>query len=310
MSARVVLVIDDNPTTRKVVRLTLGVEGFDVVEASGGIEALAAVARKQPDLVLQDLLLPDMDGFDLIVRLRALPEMASVPIVAFSGFLSRLESGRAAAVGFTDFLAKPVEPSRLLQVIRTYLPETAAAPPIGSCKRVLLVDDDPIQLKIGTLQLRTLGFTVETAMDGVEALEAVRRSAFDAVLSDVLMPRMDGFRLCSEIRRDGALAGLPVILTSSNYVEQADRVLAKRMGASAFVVRRPDLTDAVAAVRNAIAAPRDATPPQDHATPAEHHHRVLRQLERQAAMNAVFALRFSMQASMLSVMAGVSEALT
>ncbi|MBA3502505.1 MAG: response regulator, partial [Deltaproteobacteria bacterium] len=285
-------------------------EGFDVVEASSGVEALAAVARKQPDLVLQDLLLPDMDGFDLIGQLRALPEMASVPIVAFSGFLSRLEAGRAAGVGFTDFLAKPVEPSRLLQLVLTYLPEIVATQAIGACKRVLLVDDDPIQLKFGRLKLRSLGFTVETATDGVEALAVVRGSTFDAVLADVLMPRMDGFRLCGEIRRDGTLAGVPVILTSSNYVEEADRVLAKRMGASAFVVRRPDLSDAIAALCNAIAAPLDAPRPPADATPAEHHDRVLCQLERQAAMNGVFALRFAMQASMLSVMAGVSEALT
>jgi PAS domain S-box-containing protein len=306
----VILVIEDNQTTRKVVRLTLVAEGFEVIEVGGGIEALAAVERKAPDLVLQDLLLPDMDGFELVGRLRALPEMAGVPIVAFSGFVSRLECGRAAAVGFTDFVSKPVEPSRLVQVIRAHLPDPAAGRPSESRTHVLLVDDDPVQLKVGGLWLRELGFTVETAMDGVGALYLLRHGTFDAVITDVLMPRMDGFKLCGEIRRDPGLSSLPVILTSSNYLEPADRVLAEHMGASAFVVRRPDMTEAIAALRFALSRPSNAGAPRFETAPAEHHDRVVRQLERQAAMNSVFAHRFSMQASMLSVAAGVSEALT
>src|SRR5580765_2421890 len=122
VNARVVLIIEDNPNSRKIVRLTLGNEGFTVIEASDGAEALALVSNTPPDLILQDLLLPDMDGIALVSRLRALPELVGVPIIAFSGFLSRLEHGRAAGMGFTDFLPKPVEPSRLVQVIRAHLP--------------------------------------------------------------------------------------------------------------------------------------------------------------------------------------------
>jgi two-component system OmpR family response regulator len=81
MSPRVVLVIEDNPTTRKIVRLTLGNEGFTVVEADNGAEALALASKTAPDLILQDLLLPDMDGFELVSRLRGLPELAGVPII-------------------------------------------------------------------------------------------------------------------------------------------------------------------------------------------------------------------------------------
>jgi PAS domain S-box-containing protein len=307
----VILVVEDNPITRKVVRLTLGAEGFEVVEASCGHEALAAAARSSPDLILQDLLLPDMDGADLVVRLRALPRIEGVPIVAFSGFLSRLEYGRAAALGFTDFLAKPVEPVRLLHVIRTHLPVISEPPPaLGERRRVLLVDDDTIQRKVGSLHLHSLGFDVVTAVDGLEALAVLRDHPVDVVVTDVLMPRMDGFRLCAEIRRDAALAHIPVILTSSNYVEDADRTLAERVGASGFVVRSPDLNAAIAALSSALATPRDAVPPSIDVVPAEHHDRVVRQLEKQAAMNAVFATRSSVHASMLSVVAGMSEALT
>src|SRR6185503_8238049 len=159
LNAHVVLVIEDNPHTRKIVRLTLGNEGFTVIEASDGIEALALVRDTPPDLILQDLLLPDMDGFTLVSRLRAMPEMAGVPIIAFSGFLSRLEHGHAAAMGFTDFMAKPVEPSRLVQVVRAHLPPDAVVQEkIGAGQRVLVVDDDPVQLKVARIRLMGLGF--------------------------------------------------------------------------------------------------------------------------------------------------------
>jgi PAS domain S-box-containing protein len=314
MNAQVVLVIEDNPTTRKIVRLTLGNEGFSLIEASNGAEGLALASTTPPDLILQDLLLPDMEGFELVRRLRALPDLASVPIIAFSGFLSRLEHGRAAGVGFTDFLPKPVEPSRLVQVVRAHL----ASQPVpievtGRSHRVLVVDDDPVQLKLARIRLTGLGFDVATAIDGVEALELLQRDDTEVVVSDVLMPRLDGFGLCAAMQKDPRFSRVPLILVSSNYVEDADRRLAHRMGATAFVVRTPELAGVIEALNAAVSLPGDARIAAVHSGPAEHqqhHERVLRQLERQAALNVAFAHQSAMHASMLSVVAGISESLT
>jgi two-component system KDP operon response regulator KdpE len=154
MKTRTVLIIEDNPITRKLVRLSLGNEGFTVLEAATAADGLAVASKTPPDLILQDLLLPDMDGFDLVRSLRALPELVGVPIIAFSGFLSRLEYGRAAAMVFSDFLHKPVEPSRLVQAVRAHLPpDSATQIKVGMGRRVLLVDDDAVQLKLGRVRL-------------------------------------------------------------------------------------------------------------------------------------------------------------
>jgi PAS domain S-box-containing protein len=314
MNARVVLVIEDNPVTRKMVRLTLGNEGFKVIEAGDGAEGLALASKTPPDLILQDLLLPDMDGFELVGRLRALPNLVSVPIIAFSGFLSRLEHGRAAGIGFTDFLPKPVEPSRLVQVVRAHLPpDIVVQEKIGAGQRVLVVDDDPVQLKLARIRLTGLGWDVATATDGVEALELLQRDDTEAVVSDVLMPRLDGFGLCAAMRKDPRFSRVPLILVSSNYVEDADRRLAHRMGATAFVVRTPDLAGVIEALNAAVNVPADARIPSVHSDPGEHqehYERILRQLERQAALNVTFAHQSAMHASMLSVVAGISESLT
>ena len=305
---RRILIVEDSPLTMKIVRLTLGYEGFEVLEATDGNEALRLVEDSPPDLILQDLMLPDMDGFELVSRLRANPKTLGIPIIAFSGFLSRLEHGRAAAAGFTDFLPKPVDPTRLVQVVRTYFPEREAPAEIGGNRRLLVVDDDPVQLKLARLLLTRLGFQVDTATDGAEALECLRRDPPDAVLSDVLMPRVDGFKLCSEMRADPELANIPVILVSSNYVEEADRKVATRMGASAFVVRTPDLANAIESLDVALGRPQ-APSSSPSLQVEEHHERVLLQLERHAALNATYAHRSAVHASMLSVLAGVSEAL-
>src|SRR6185295_18470254 len=120
-------------------------------------------------------------------------------------------------------------------------------------------------------RLTGLGWDVATATDGVEALELLQRGATEAVVSDVLMPRLDGFGLCAAMRRDPRFSRMPLILVSSNYVEEADRQLASSMGATAFVVRTPDLAGVIQVLSAAVNAPTDVRVPSVHSDPAEPH---------------------------------------
>ncbi len=116
-----ILVVEDNPITRKMLRVALESEGYTVAEAGDGRAALAEAERRRPALVLQDLILPDMNGFELVRRLRALPGLTDTPIFALSGFLGRIEEARTAEAGFTAVLVKPIEPTRLLDAIQAYV---------------------------------------------------------------------------------------------------------------------------------------------------------------------------------------------
>ena len=93
------MVVEDNATTRKMVKIALEAEGYAVVAAGDGASAIDAARNAMPDLVLQDLLLPDMDGFTLVARLRALPGGDAIPILAFTGFVSKVEDARISAAG-------------------------------------------------------------------------------------------------------------------------------------------------------------------------------------------------------------------
>lgn len=196
-AAHTILVVEDNPTTRKMLRVALATEGYAVVEAADARAALAAAESALPDLILQDLILPDMDGLELLRRLRALPGGMELPILALSGFLSRLEEAKTDQDGFTALLVKPIEPSRLVDAIRVYLPqEPAVATSRGEGRRLLVVDDDPVQVKLSRIHFSQLGFAVSVAGGASDALIAARSNRPDVILSDVFMPGSDGFDLC------------------------------------------------------------------------------------------------------------------
>ena len=295
-----ILIVEDNPITRKGVRLALQLEDYYVLEAETGAQALAYVQAQPIDLVLLDLLLPDVHGADLVRQLRALPHARDIPIIAFSGFLSKLEELRVSEAGFTDFLLKPVEPSRLATVIRTYLVSHAEplAPPERT-HRVLVVDDDPVQLKLVRLQLTQAGLVIAMASNGMQALEMMHAEAPELVITDVLMPQMDGFELCLEMRKDPTLKHIPVIMISANYLESADHQLAARVGASAFVHREQGTGVLLRAVFDALARPAAPANIDPADFREERHKRVVRQLERQTNLHAACAQRTSVQSAIL-----------
>ncbi len=129
----------------------------------------------------------------------------------------------------------------LLETVRAHSPvsETSRDPRVRGW-RILIADDDNIQLKLLKAQLEQRGFSVETAGDGEDALEKAERLRPDAIISDVLMPKMDGFRLCQAVRKSTRLASTPFLLISSVFVETSDRVLAETVGCDGFYSRKPD----------------------------------------------------------------------
>lgn len=310
MTSSTVLIIEDNPITRQLLRVTLEQEGHTVLEAPDGRTGVELMRQGPPDLVVQDLVLPDIDGFTLVQQLRSLPGGSAVPILAHSGFLSKMEQARSLHLGFTDFLFKPIEPSRLIDLIQVYLPPAVKADQKsgGGC-RILVVDDNPVQLKLLKTLLGQAGFVVSSAEDGVSALEQALRSPPDAIVSDVLMPRMDGFRLSLSVRLHPQLAGTRVVLISAAYTDEADQQLAVAAGASALIQCNPSCQEIIDALMEALRKPPPPLPPRPLELTEEYVYRVIRQLERQAALNANLTRRLAMREAELAILAGFPESL-
>ncbi len=108
--------------------------------------------------------------------------------------------------------------------------------------RIVVADDDEVQRKLVVVRLTASGYRVMAAADGTEALALIAEHRPDVVVSDVLMPGLDGFELCRAIRRDPALRDTPILLLTNSYVELSDRDLARRAGARDLILRTPDLS--------------------------------------------------------------------
>ena len=305
-----ILVVEDNPIMRRMLRLTLASAGHQVLEAPDGHTGLEVATERALDAVVLDLGLPDVDGAELLELLRAQPGRAGLPAIALSGMAKR--RGEPALDSFEEFLIKPVEPSRLIDAVARVLsvptaPELVRERPL----RILVADDDEVQRHLLVLRLRQLGYEVTAAADGQAALEAALTDPPDAVISDVLMPGLDGFKLCQALRGDDRFANVHVILASSAYVEDADRELAEASGADGLIERTPELDELLGALARALAQDRPA--PEASVTQLldeQHAERVANQADRQAAENARLRSRLALQSVELSVLGSLGDMLT
>ena len=303
-----VLVVEDNPISRKLTRVALEADGFIVAEAVDGRSAIASVSRELPDLILQDILLPDIDGFDLVGRLHAVHGAEKIPILALTGLISKGDEAKLPQANFADYLFKPVEPSFLVTTVRAHLAasKTSISMP-GQGRVVLAVDDDAKQLKLLATYLANLGFGVATAKDGAEALAKAETTFPDAVISDVLMPRIDGFELCLAIRKHERLKRIPVVLLTNSYDDAADKQLAADIGANALVARTPDCKDAVETLLASLNQPAPTAAPNEEAFEAGHKESLMRQLNRQARLSVDLARRCAAQSAQISVLASAAQ---
>jgi response regulator RpfG family c-di-GMP phosphodiesterase len=309
VNSRPILVIEDNPPLRKVVGVTLASAGYRVVEARDGRQAIERAAHQLPAVVLQDLMLPDVEAAELLGALRGLPGAADLPVIAISGSRSALDSFAHDPEAFSDCLLKPVEARRLLATVGRYAELDQRDATVGVGRGLLLVDDNRAQRELARMLLTELGFAVTVAADGAEGLERARELRPDVIVSDVLMPRLDGFELCREVRRDPGLAAVPLVLMSSSYIDDADRALAGRVGANALLERTPDFWGLADTLRQCLPSRPPPTAPAAELD-AEYAQRLRAQLDRQVAANAELSQRLALQSVQLSVLAGISNVLT
>jgi PAS domain S-box-containing protein len=311
-TAKPILVIDDNPTTRKLIRVALESDGHRVSEAGDARTALDWIDRHRPRLILQDLVLPDMDGIELVKRLHTKPNSRDVPILCLSGFLARIDDAKLLKDGFSALLVKPIDPIQLLEIVRVHLAGPRMAPPSAAGEpHVLVVDNDSLQRRLAEYHLVGSGFRVTAVSNAKQALAEVDRSIPAAIVIDILMPEMDGFELCLLLRQNTRVAHVPIVLVSAHYTETADRKLAEDVGASAFITRSGDWAHSLNIVREALEKPVTEARAVLELPAAREQilRRTLTQLDQFLHANTRLGQQCLLQAAQLSVLAGVADAL-
>jgi two-component system cell cycle response regulator DivK len=115
-----ILVVEDDTDNRRIVAKVLSVEGYEVVEATDGVQALSRARGERPDLILMDLALPNMDGWEATRRLKADPETRTIPVVALTAFAMRGDEEQARAAGCDDYIPKPARPVAIREIVKKY----------------------------------------------------------------------------------------------------------------------------------------------------------------------------------------------
>jgi len=119
-----ILVVEDDADNRRIVTKVLSVEGYTVVEATDGYEAIAKTQAERPDLILMDLALPNMDGWEATRRIKADPELKHIPVIALTAFAMRGDEEQARAAGCDDYVPKPARPMVIRAIVKKYLPDS------------------------------------------------------------------------------------------------------------------------------------------------------------------------------------------
>jgi CheY-like chemotaxis protein len=253
-SSITIMVVEHEAPVRKALRVQLEKAGYAVIEATDARNALLLALHHMPELVLQDLMLPDSTAFLLARELRALPEGETVPIIAMCQLESHLSDAQNNASGYAAFLRLPVTEHALLRSVERALPAPEPAPSHkpGDGMRVLVLDDNNMQRQLLTLYLREWGFEPLPVETLEEALRTARVKRVDAVVCDVLMPKHDGFSCCRQMRAEPALAGRPIVLVSAATADDDDWVAARAAGASAVLMGVPGFWGLQEALRRTL----------------------------------------------------------
>jgi two-component system sensor histidine kinase/response regulator len=247
-----VLIVDDNATNRRILQDTLTRWQMQPQGAANAVAAIsllqeARVAARPFHLILTDGNMPDMDGFDLAMRIQEDPGLAQTSILMLTSDRQQGDVRRCRELGIAAYLVKPVRQAELRDaIVRTLqpmlawnnAPESAEASETRRSLRILLAEDNVINQKLASRTLENRGHSVTIAHNGREVLAALAAQRFDVVLMDVQMPEIDGFEATAELRkREFASGGHTPIVAMTAHAMKGDRERCLSAGMDEYICK-------------------------------------------------------------------------
>jgi|GEM_PF-2338657 len=214
MSGMTVLVIDDDPNARDLVARYLIREGLQVATASSGEEGLALAEKLKPDAIILDILMKGLNGFEVLARIKASPELNATPVIMCS-ILDERERG--ISLGAVGYLTKPFDSEQLINVLERHLLPDNVNP-------VLIIEDNSDSANIISRQLHAMGVETVIAENGVIAFERLQDMDVPSlILLDLMMPEMDGFTFLHSLRNIPEYDEVPVVVVSAKELTSEER---------------------------------------------------------------------------------------
>ncbi|KKU68416.1 MAG: Response regulator receiver, CheY-like protein [Parcubacteria group bacterium GW2011_GWA2_47_16] len=242
-----ILVIEDDVFLGDVLLQKLKNDSYEVALCRDGAEGLKKISDWKPDLILLDIILPSMNGYEILEAKVKNKDTQSIPVIVISNSGQPVEISRLLSLGVKDYLVKAqFEPDEVLAKVRAELgkeenrtlsPENrATAEALLSGKKILWVEDDKFLSDIIARKLSHEKCVLVNAVEGEEAIRLALSEQPDIILLDILLPGIDGFEILNRLKADPKTKAIPVILLS-NLGQKSDMEKGRGLGASRFLIK-------------------------------------------------------------------------
>lgn len=273
MSARV-LVVDDILPNVKLLEAKLTSEYYDVLTATSGEEALARAEQDSPDIVLLDVMMPGMDGFEVCRRIKQNPMIAHIPVVMVTALTDTVDRVRGLEAGADDFLSKPVNDTALMARVRSLVRlkmtvdewrvRENTATQLGVMETSANIMDEPVE-NAKVLVVEDQDFEADKIIDtlavdndfavpiksGAQAMELITEHEFDLIIVSLNLKNEDGLRLCSHLRSNERTRNTPIVMIGTD--DDMSRIAhGLEIGAHDYIIRPVDRNEMLARCRTQI----------------------------------------------------------
>ena len=247
-----ILVIEDNYDNLELMTYLLNAFGHTPFSAHDGEEGLAVARREMLDLIICDVQLPRIDGYEVAQQLKTHPVLRSIPLVAVTAFAMVGDRDKVLASGFDGYMSKPITPETFVGQVESFMqpgqrstpqqpdapaPTAQPQPQLDKHAAILVMDNSYVNIDLLRSTLEPFGYEVISANSVREGLALARQTPPDLILSDVHLPGENGYDFIKAVKADPQLRRIPFVFLSSSIWRESDLSTGLSLGATRFILR-------------------------------------------------------------------------